>query len=140
MEPATDALIELAERAAVNGLSAEPLWRAFAAYNRNALTGTRCGAYPAEALAKKLQAIQSELQPMTLLPPKPPKHSPALSKFDPRRIDDAKPPFQSFYADKNSSWYALEIEYQNLRFGPIETRRQFVGKARPDGLNSLIPL
>ena len=97
------------------------------------MTETRCGAYPAEALAKKLEAIQSKMQAITL-PPEATKTFASLSTLEPRQIDDTKSPFQSFYADKNSPWYVLGIEYQNLRFGPIETRRQFLGKARPDGL------
>ncbi len=139
IDAVTDALIDLAKRATLNGFSAEPLWRSFASYNRNALTGTRCGAYPAETLDKRLHAIWAKLDTIKL-PPEAAEAFASLVKLEPKQVDDTKPPFESFYANKTSPWYALQIEYQNLRFGPIETRRQFVGKHRPDGLTSFIPL
>ena len=40
----------------------------------------------------------------------------------------------------DSALKALYIDYATMRFGSEDRRREFIGKSRPDGLNSFIPI
>lgn len=133
----TDSLILLASRASLSGISTAPLWRAFAAYNRKALTGTRCRAMPAIDLSKKLELVKSKLNSIPLAP-EVAEAIANLPTLDPRRYEDAKPSALPFMSD--SALKALYIDYATMRFGSEDRRREFIGKSRPDGLTSFIPI
>ena len=139
LDGATDALVTLGNRATAIRVPSDSLWRGFATYNRNALAGVRCTEMPSDVVTEKLKKIQTKMAALNL-PLESAEDIAALSEIKPKRLDDTKSPYVPFYANSNSPWYAMGLEYQNLRFGPESTRRRFVGKPRPDGLTSFLSL
>jgi hypothetical protein len=137
LETVTGDLIALAKRSSEIGQSSAGLWQSFAAYNRKALTGVRCTTMPADVLARRLQQVQAKLKTIEL-PSEAREILDKLESLQPDRLDTSKPELQSFDSDAGSK--NLMQQYAELRVGPIESRKRFVGKRRPDGLPSFLPL
>lgn len=137
LDRATDMMLTLSKRASDSGISSAPLWRGFMNYNRKAVTGTRCKAMPEGEVAKHLRNLQTKLQSANL-PEEAREILSTLHELKPDRVDETQPKGKKFSSDPE--WLKLASDYQELRFGPVETRRQFVGKHRPDGLTSFLPL
>lgn len=137
VDTVTEALLALSKRASESGSFPAAIWRSFALFHRKALTATRCAFLPEEALKKQIQKLQSKTEAIGM-PPEAREIFDLLATLKPDRLNDSKPDYEPVDADSESK--ELLRDYAELRVGAIETRRQFLGKRRPDGLPSFLSL
>ncbi len=90
LEKTTEALISLAKSASLAGVSPMPLWRAFATYNRNALKGSRCRAFPRDKLNASIELVKTKSL-FFALPDDIASEFAGLMLIEPGGMDDAKP-------------------------------------------------
>ena len=136
LEKTTTAVVSLAKSASLAGVSPTPLWRAFAAYNENALKGSRCMAFPKDKLNASIELVRTKALSVAL-PDDIATEFAGLTLIVPGSMDDAKPQDKRFLADPRLM--ELWSDYAKLRFGPKERAQGFRGKSRPDGVTEFLP-
>lgn len=132
-----EAILELAKKQDLLGIPTTPLFEAFQSYLKKGMTGPRCKDLGNKVAGQLLEPVVPRVVEYSITEELK-KSFANLASLEAKEFIDAHLKYDDY--QKDTRYLKLMEDFRELKYGPLEKRREVVSRRRADGMEGFLPL